>query len=57
MMSVKLEVINQLKRQLEQSIIGQKHRVETLLISLLTNDNFLLEVLTGTAKARSIKGF
>lgn len=50
-----LETINRLKAQLEQSVIGQKHMVETLLISLLTNGNVLLEGLPGTAKTRSIK--
>jgi MoxR-like ATPase len=54
-MSETLATINQLKAQLEQSVIGQKHMVETLLISLLTNGNVLLEGLPGTAKTRSIK--
>ncbi|KGJ94126.1 AAA family ATPase [Colwellia psychrerythraea] len=54
-MTQTLETINQLKSQLEQSVIGQKHMVETLLISLLTNGNVLLEGLPGTAKTRSIK--
>jgi len=50
-----LTIINQLKKQIEQSVIGQRHMVETLLISLLTNGNVLLEGLPGTAKTRSIK--
>ena len=54
-MSETLNIINRLKKQLEQSVIGQKHMVETLLISLLTNGNVLLEGLPGTAKTRSIK--
>ena len=54
-MSETLSIINQLKKQLAQSVIGQQHMVETLLISLLTNGNVLLEGLPGTAKTRSIK--
>jgi len=54
-MNETLQIINQLKNQLEKSVIGQKHMVETLLISLLTNGNVLLEGLPGTAKTRSIK--
>ncbi|MEW6996209.1 AAA family ATPase [Colwelliaceae bacterium BS250] len=54
-MNQTLETVNQLKTQLERSVIGQKHMVETLLISLLTNGNVLLEGLPGTAKTRSIK--
>jgi MoxR-like ATPase len=54
-MGTTLNTINQLKEQLEKSVIGQKHMVETLLISLLTNGNVLLEGLPGTAKTRSIK--
>jgi len=44
-----------LKSQIEQSVIGQSHFVDSLLIALLTNGNILLEGLPGTAKTRSIK--
>jgi len=44
-----------LKSQIEQSVIGQSHVVDSLLIALLTNGNILLEGLPGTAKTRSIK--
>jgi len=44
-----------LKAQIEQSVIGQSHVVDSLLIALLTNGNILLEGLPGTAKTRSIK--
>ncbi|QBY02916.1 MoxR family ATPase [Thalassotalea sp. HSM 43] len=47
--------ISQLTSQVESSVIGQKHMVETLIIALLTNGNVLLEGLPGTAKTRSIK--
>lgn len=54
-MSDTLNIIKQLQGQMEKSVIGQKHMVKTLLISLLTNGNVLLEGLPGTAKTRSIK--
>lgn len=54
-MNQTLDSILQLKQQLQQSVIGQTHMVETLLVSLLTNGNVLLEGLPGTAKTRSIK--
>ncbi|WNC70245.1 MoxR family ATPase [Thalassotalea nanhaiensis] len=54
-MSDTLNTIKQLQVQMEKSVIGQKHMVKTLLISLLTNGNVLLEGLPGTAKTRSIK--
>ncbi|MEW6997000.1 AAA family ATPase [Colwelliaceae bacterium BS250] len=44
-----------LKEQIEKSVIGQSHVVDTLLLALLTNGNVLLEGLPGTAKTRSIK--
>lgn len=44
-----------LKKQIEASVIGQSHVVDSLLLSLLTNGNVLLEGLPGTAKTRSIK--
>lgn len=40
---------------MDQSILGQTHVVEALLIALLTNGNVLLEGLPGTGKTRSIK--
>ena len=54
-MSVSYDAIQQLKRQIHLSVIGQEHVVDALLISLLTNGNVLLEGLPGTAKTRSIK--
>ncbi len=50
-----LSQIKLLKNQIEQSVIGQSHVVDSLLIALLTNGNILLEGLPGTAKTRSIK--
>ena len=54
-MNPTLEMMLQLKQQLQKSVIGQSHMVDTLLIALLTNGNVLLEGLPGTAKTRSIK--
>ncbi len=54
-MSKSFEAISQLKDQIQQSVIGQEHVVDALLLSLLTNGNVLLEGLPGTAKTRSIK--
>ncbi|MEZ8579671.1 AAA family ATPase [Vibrio splendidus] len=54
-MNPTLDSINQLKQQMESSVIGQQHMVDTLLVALLTNGNVLLEGLPGTAKTRSIK--
>ncbi len=54
-MSKALEAMQLLKKQMTQSVIGQEHVVDALLISLLTNGNLLLEGLPGTAKTRSIK--
>ncbi|WP_153913215.1 AAA family ATPase [Shewanella sp. TC10] len=54
-MSDCFEQIQQLKQQIQSSVIGQSHVVDALLLSLLTNGNVLLEGLPGTAKTRSIK--
>lgn len=44
-----------LKEQIQASVIGQENVVDSLILSLLTNGNVLLEGLPGTAKTRSIK--
>ena len=49
------EQINELKRRMAQSIIGQEHVVERLVIGLLANGNLLVEGLPGLAKTRAIK--
>lgn len=54
-MSTSLQALQQLKQQIQLSVIGQEHVVDTLLIALLTNGNILLEGLPGTAKTRSVK--
>lgn len=49
------QAINGLIEQTEQSVIGQQHVVQALVIGLLTNGHVLLEGLPGTAKTRSVK--
>jgi MoxR-like ATPase len=50
-----LENINTLIEYMQQSVLGQEHVVEALVIGLLCNGNVMLEGLPGTAKTRSIK--
>ncbi|MEH6551645.1 MAG: MoxR family ATPase [Pseudomonadales bacterium] len=54
-MSATLDAFNQIKRNMQLSVIGQDAVVDKILISLLCNGNLLLEGLPGTAKTRSIK--
>ena len=54
-MSETLAAINQLKQQMQLSVLGQEHVVDSLIIAMLANGNVLLEGLPGTAKTRSIK--
>ena len=49
------EAFQALDDAINRSVIGQEHVVRTLLLSLLTNGNVLLEGLPGTAKTRSVK--
>jgi len=50
-----LESINNLRRQMFDSIIGQQDVINNLLIGLLANGNILLEGLPGLAKTRAVK--
>jgi MoxR-like ATPase len=54
-MNASFTEIQKLKVQIQASVIGQDHVVDSLLLTLLTNGNILLEGLPGTAKTRSIK--
>jgi MoxR-like ATPase len=49
------QLIEQLHERIAQSIIGQEHIVERLLIGLLANGNLLVEGLPGLAKTRAVK--
>jgi MoxR-like ATPase len=55
MASTTLASIQELKTKMCQSIIGQDHIVERILMVLLANGNLLLEGLPGLAKTRAIK--
>ncbi len=50
-----LDQIDELKKQMNRSIIGQEHIVERLVIGLLSNGNLLVEGLPGLAKTRAVK--
>ncbi len=50
-----LKTISDLKSRMAQSIIGQEHVVERLLLTLLCNGNVLVEGLPGLAKTRAVK--
>jgi len=47
--------VNELKRRMQASIIGQDDLVDRLILVLLANGNMLLEGLPGLAKTRAIK--
>ena len=47
-MTESLEAIKQLKQQMQPSVLGQEHIVDSLIISMLANGNVLLEGLSGT---------
>jgi MoxR-like ATPase len=49
------ESINNLRRQMSASIVGQSDVIENLLIGLLANGNLLMEGLPGLAKTRAVK--
>lgn len=51
----KSEFINSIIRGMDQTIVGQKHLVESLVISLLANGHVLLEGVPGLAKTLAIK--
>ncbi len=50
-----LESIENLRRQMSASIIGQQDVINNLLIGLLANGNILMEGLPGLAKTRAVK--
>lgn len=47
--------VNQLREALSQSIIGQKHLVERMIISLLCGGHLLVEGAPGLAKTRAVR--
>ncbi|MEM9104242.1 MAG: MoxR family ATPase [Pseudomonadota bacterium] len=50
-----LDQVAELRTRMGQSIIGQKHIIDHLIIGLLANGNLLVEGLPGLAKTRAIK--
>jgi MoxR-like ATPase len=54
-MSDARQAILNLQKAMNQSVLGQQHVVESLIVALLCGGNVLLEGLPGTAKTRSIK--
>ena len=53
-MNAQLESIRELEGRMNQSILGQTHVVERILMILLADGNLLLEGLPGLAKTRAI---
>lgn len=53
-MNENLKTIRELEARMNESILGQEHVVERILIVLLANGNLLLEGLPGLAKTRAI---
>lgn len=53
--SSKSEFINLITRGMDQTIVGQKHLIESLLIALISNGHILLEGVPGLAKTLAIK--
>lgn len=51
----KSEFVNIITHGMDQTIVGQKHLVESLLIALLSNGHILLEGVPGLAKTLAIK--
>lgn len=51
----KSDFINLVQQGMDQTIVGQKHLVESLLIALLSNGHVLLEGVPGLAKTLAIK--
>lgn len=47
--------INMIQRGMDQTIVGQKHLIDSLLIALLSNGHVLLEGVPGLAKTLAIK--
>lgn len=51
----KSNFVNMVKQGMDQTIVGQKHLVDSLLIALLANGHVLLEGVPGLAKTLAIK--
>lgn len=49
------DFVNQISRGMDQTIVGQKHLIDSLMIALLSNGHILLEGVPGLAKTLAIK--
>jgi len=49
------DALQELRKRIGQSVLGQDHLVESMLIGLLANGNLLIESLPGLAKTRAVK--
>ena len=50
----KINFVNMIRQGMDQTIVGQKHLVDSLLIALLANGHVLLEGVPGLAKTKAI---
>lgn len=55
LVAAKSDFINLIQRGMDQTIVGQKHLIDSLLIVLLSNGHVLLEGVPGLAKTLAIK--
>ena len=55
MIASKRNFIDAITQGMDQTIVGQKHLVDSLLIALLANGHILLEGVPGLAKTLAIK--
>ena len=55
LIATKSGVVNLVNQGMNQTIVGQKHLVDSLLIALLSNGHILLEGVPGLAKTLAIK--
>ena len=55
LIATKSGVVNLVNQGMNQTIVGQKHLVDSLLIALLSNGHILLEGVPGSAKTFAIK--
>ena len=55
MIASKSNFVNLITKGMDQTIVGQKHLVDSLLIALLADGHILLEGVPGLAKTLAIK--
>ena len=55
LIATKSDIVNLVNQGMKQTIVGQKHLIDSLLIALLSNGHVLLEGVPGLAKTLAIK--